>query len=188
MKCRLFNIDFYVSYLLVAVISIAVIMDTTYKISACFFSVFIHECGHLLSMRFLSIKPKSISLRLFEFAINADTHTYDLPDAVITLSGPLFNLLFALVFYPFSNALCVSNLAIGLFNLLPLDTFDGGHALLILLTKRFTFDMSQKIIKVLSFVLLLPLFFVSIVVLIYSKYNYSLLLICLYLLTILFVK
>ncbi len=188
MRCKIFGIRFCASFVTVAVLSVAFILDTSYKIGACFLCALIHECGHLFAMRLFHIKPKSITLRFFEFVIDANTHTYDFSDMVITLFGPIFNLVFSLIFYPFSQTLSVTNLLIGLFNLLPFDTFDGGHALIILLTKKFSFEISCRIIKVVTFILLVPLFFVGIMVLFYSRYNYSLLLISLYLLTILFVK
>ena len=188
MRFRLFSVDFYFPFLVVALMSTVMILDTTFKVCACLVSAIIHETGHLIAMCLFSIKPKSITLKAFDIVIDADISNSFWSDLTVTLSGPLFNLLFSLAFFPVSKLLSLANICIGIFNLLPIQTFDGGHALTLLLCSRFSAHTSEKIIKVITFLFLVPFFFVGIMVLFYSKYNNSLLLISLYLVAILFTK
>ncbi|MBQ2971372.1 MAG: hypothetical protein IJE16_02350 [Ruminococcus sp.] len=188
MKSELSGVKFEVSFLTVALMSIVIIIDTSNKVLLCFLCALIHEGGHLLSMFIFSVKPRGIKLRLFDIVIDADSGKSFFADLVITLSGPLLNLLFAFVFYYIDYTMFVMNLLLGVFNLLPLESFDGGHALYLLLCRKFSVFTSLLIIRVLTFVLLVPMFILGVLVLFSSKYNYSLLLIALYLLAILFLK
>lgn len=188
MKTEISGITVEASFLTVAFMSIVLILDTSNKVLFCFLCALIHESGHLLSMLMFSIKPNSIKLRAFDIVIDADCDRDFLSDLIITLSGPLFNFLSAFVFYFTNETLCIVSLMLGVFNLLPLESFDGGHALSLLLYRKFSLRTVQLIIKVLTFVFLLPMFLLGVLVLFYSKYNYSLLLIAIYLLAVLFLK
>ncbi len=168
--------------------SLVLLIDSTFKICACFISAIIHETGHLIAMACFGIKPKSITLHAFDISIDADAPKSEFQDMIITLSGPLINFVFSIIFIGFSMTMCVSNLVIGIFNLLPIDTFDGGHALTLLLNRRLSLYATNLIIKALTFIFLIPFLFFGVMMLFYSKYNYSLLLISLYLLAILFTK
>ncbi len=168
--------------------SAVLVLDVSGKVFMCFLCAVIHECGHLFAMSLFSIKPQSVTLRLFDIVIDADIDKSFLADLVITLSGPILNFLTAILFYFISYPMFVISVFIGAFNLLPLETFDGGHALKLMLSKKLSYVAVRRVLKTLTFILLLPLFFVGILVLFYSKYNYSLLLISLYLLAILFIK
>ncbi len=188
MKAKLFGVTFEASFLTVALMSAVLILDVSGKVFMCFLCAIIHECGHLFAMSLFLIKPKSVTLRLFDIVIDADIDKSFLADLVITLSGPILNFLTAIPFYFISYPMFVISVFIGAFNLLPLETFDGGHALKLMLSKKLNAVAVRRVLKILTFILLLPLFFVGILVLFYSKYNYSLLLISLYLLAILFIK
>lgn len=188
MRFSIRGVSFELSFLAVAAMSATLVLDTSGRICACFIAAIIHECGHLLAMRCFCIKPQSIKLRIFDIAIEAHGQRPFSKDLIITIAGPLANFVFAFVFYFFSDMLFVSNLVIGLFNLLPVDTFDGGHALSLLLCKKLSAESSRRILKALTFLLLVPTFILGILVLLRSKYNYSLLLISLYLLVVLFLK
>ena len=188
MKFCFRGVRFELSFIAVAAMSLVLILDTTGKVVACFISAFIHECGHLLAMYCFKVKPQCVSLRVFDVAIVASGDRPLVADLFITLAGPVINFLSAFVFYYFSPMLFVSSVVIGLFNLLPIETFDGGHALQILLSRRFEPKVCIYILKILTLLLLIPCLTFGILMLFYSKYNYSLLLISLYLLAVLFLK
>ena len=188
MRFKFAGVEFSAHFLVVALMSFAVITDTSEMVCICILSAVLHECGHLCAMFFFGIKPKRITLRAFDIAIDAKTDKSILADIIITLCGPLSNLLFALVFVCFSKRLFYSNIVIGLFNLIPVKTFDGGHALHLFLMQFLSEKYADIVIGFITFVLLIPLFIIGILVLFESRYNYSLLFISLYLAAILFMK
>lgn len=188
MKSKIFGVTFEASFLTVALMSIVLILDVSGKVFMCFLCALLHECGHLLAMTAFSVKPKAIKLRLFDIVIDADIGKSYFADFIITISGPLFNFLTAFLFYFVSYPMFVISVFIGLFNLLPIESFDGGHALSLLLSKKLAVLAVRRVLKILTFIFLVPLFLIGVLVLFYSKYNYSLLLISLYLLAILFLK
>lgn len=188
MKVRLFGVSIEASFLTVALMSVVIILDTSSKIFMCFICAIIHECGHLFAMAMFSIKPESIKLRVFDIVIDAKTDKSSLSDLIITLSGPLVNLTTAVLFYYVSYPMFIISVFMGVFNLLPIESFDGGHALAVLLSKKLSVVAVRSIIKIFTFLLLVPIFIAGVLVLFYSKYNYSLLFISLYLLAILFLK
>lgn len=188
MKFKLCSVLFELQFLVVAVMSMVLILDSSNRFLCCFISALIHECGHLIAMCICHIKPSAIRLRLFDIVIESDTMRDQSADFFITLAGPAVNLLCACVFYYISKTLFISNLVIGLFNLLPVLTFDGGHAVEIILSQRFSVRTCNIVLKSLTFIVLLPMFTMGVMVLFESTYNYSLLLISLYLVAILFLR
>lgn len=188
MKFKVFSTLVDIPFLVVSVMSAVLIVDKSGNFALCFMCALIHECGHLFAMFCFKERPQCIRLRLFDFVIVSNTDREVATDMIITLSGPVFNLLSAFFFYFVSRRFSVFNLVFGVFNLLPLLTFDGGHALMLFLYKKFRVKTTETIIKVLTFIFLIPAFCIGVLVLFYSKYNYSLLLISLYLLAVLFLK
>lgn len=188
MKFNIGRIRFVVPYPVVAVMSCAILLDKDHRIPLCFLSAVVHELGHLAAMYAFSIAVKEIRLGLFDVLIAADGDRGFLPDMLITASGPFANLLFGVLFIKLCKPLFYINLCISIFNLLPLETFDGGHMLKLLLERRFSPVVCDRVIMIFSLVFLVPFILIGTLVLIYSKYNYSLLLIGSYLLAVLYLK
>lgn len=188
MKFNAFGVCFEFSFIAVALLSLVLLLDKSGKVAMCIMSAFIHECGHITALMINRVKIKSIRLRTFDILIDASKRESFLCDFTVTLFGPVFNLIFALIFFKVYYPFFVSNVVLAVFNLLPLETFDGGHALKLILNRFFSYKTVNTVLLVLSLLLLIPMLLLGILVLFYSKYNYSLLLIALYLLAILFIK
>ena len=82
----------------------------------------------------------------------------------------------------------IVNLLTGLFNLLPVSNLDGGQAIYLILTQKFTDKTANRIIDVLTVLLIFPISIAGFIVLLNSKYNFSLLLISVYLIITLIIK
>lgn len=188
MKFEICGIKFSAHFLVVSLMALCIISDTSLAVCVCFLSAVFHECGHLLAMLLCRIKPRSITLRAFDIVIDAQINKSFWADVFITLSGPFLNFIFALIFMDISKRIFYSNLVIGIFNLLPVKSFDGGHALYVFLARFMSEKCADIILKVITFIFLLVFFVFSILLLFECKYNYSLLLISLYLTAILFIK
>lgn len=81
---------------------------------------------------------------------------------LIFLSGPIFNFIFAIIFfkmeifYEFSFYMFYTNLLLGCINLLPILPLDGGNILDCILEDRFNFEIARKISLIVSkFVIIL---------------------------------
>ena len=75
----------------------------------------------------------------------------------------------------------ISNLSVGMFNLLPVLSLDGGQLIFIILRQRVGADKAEKIVDIITFITIFPLAVLGFIVLFESKYNFSLLFVCVYL-------
>ncbi len=199
MKFNAFGVKLIIKYPAIAVICLA--MFTSYKddllIPLCLLSSVIHEAGHLLFIcRFVG-KPDSIIINPGEIKINSNlsgvSYTQDI---IITLAGVAFNFFTSVLSYLlylmfsaelfFDFALC--NVCIGTFNLLPVKTFDGGQLLYNFLLRKLSAGTSDKIINIITMLIVIPLATVAFYVLLTSKFNYTLLIVAIYAISIIISK
>ena len=182
-KCRI-----TVGYTAAAALTAVLLLDRESRIVLCIAAAALHELGHLGMMAALGVRVRAIDLRVFDIRISADSPQRLRDDLCITLAGPAVNLLLAAALVPFGSFFGEANLALGSFNLLPVVSLDGGRALYLLLRRRHEPRLCSRAVKILSFLILLPLMTAGIYTLLQSGYNYSLLAVSLYLLAVLFLK
>lgn len=196
MTFKLFGFSIRLSYPLICAVTVLIVLDKTGTAFASCFSAFLHELGHLITLTIFSANNKDIILNLFNANIKSNSVKLTIgQEIMVSLSGPIINLTFFLIsfalfyFFPYNSIkmFMISNLVLFLFNSLPIDTLDGGNALYLFLTKLFSLEMACKIITIVSFIFLVPLSIVGFYLLIQTRYNFTLLLICTYLIaTIIF--
>ncbi|MEE0251931.1 MAG: hypothetical protein UEE41_00860, partial [Acutalibacteraceae bacterium] len=80
------------------------------------------------------------------------------------------------------------NSTIAWFNMLPVEALDGGQALYALLCNKFSPKTSETVVAVVSFFALLPVAIVGFIMLLQSKYNFTLFFISIYLMVLLVLK
>lgn len=98
-------------------------------------SALCHELGHLGALRLAGAGVERFRLTAFGAEIQADTRYLPYGREILcTLAGPAVNLLLALVLARVAGdyMLAGANLLLGLFNLLPMASLDGGRALFLL--------------------------------------------------------
>ena len=162
--------------------------STGYLLSFC--AVLLHELGHLSAMFICKNLPDGLAISAFDIKIikyNRYRQSF-CKDIFITSAGVLINFILFVIFYKFLINFAFVNLFVGIFNLLPASNLDGGQLLLLLLSKQFAWDTSQKIVDIITFALSFPLFLLGSLVLFNSKYNFSLLIISVYLILSIFFK
>ena len=198
MTFKIGQIYFELSYPLVALMTLVIIFDTSMSVMICFVSVVCHESGHILALHHYGAYPRRIKLTLFDIAIlDRQKITRKCKDElIISLAGVTVNFILAIISYFFLTIMpnyyiqvfFDTNMTLGLFNLLPIDSLDGGQALLIILENHFSPAKADLILEVISFIILLPVLIMGFLVLLQSKYNFTLLLTALYLITIILIK
>ncbi len=157
----------------------------------------LHELGHLGCMTLFGVPPREVRLNPFGIDIveQDDSGRSYGKDSLIALAGPAINLLAWLTGWGIQQGLgadigewMLANLAIGLMNLMPVESLDGGQALYAALCIRWSEETSAKIVVAVSFVTLIPLATTGFFLLLQSHYNFSLLLISVYLIFLLLWK
>ena len=188
MRFRPGSLTVFVGYELAAALTAVLILDREDRFICCFMSAALHELGHLIMLRLFRVPVRGISLRLFDVRIDADSPPTFTADVWVTLGGVMMNFAAAAVFIPFGSFFGYASLAMGCFNSLPVMSLDGGHILCLILSRRLSARVCDAVLKVVSFIIILPLMTAGIYILFQSGYNYSLLFVSLYLLTILLLK
>ena len=95
-------------------------------------SALCHELGHLTALALVKAKIERVRLTAFGAEIRADTRYLPYGREILcTLAGPAVNLILAVVLARVAGEylLAGANLFLGVFNLLPLPSLDGGRAL-----------------------------------------------------------
>ena len=182
MKLRLGELDICVGYEAVAAMTAALLLDRENRIICCFAAALLHELGHILMMKRYHIRIRGLRLRLFDVLIEADEPPTFWADIAVTSGGVCMNLLCAVLLTPLSIKLGAPHIFLGAFNLLPILSLDGGHLLELCLMRRVSQRISQTVLRITTFISILPLMTAGILFLLRSRYNYSLLAISLYLL------
>lgn len=188
MKLRIAGIEYHIGYEAAAAMTAVLLLDRENRVIGCLLAALIHELGHALMMRLCRVRVRCVRLRLFDVLIEAEDASSSFQDILITLGGPAANFLFAAALCPFSPKLGLPHLALGVFNLLPVMSLDGGHLLGVWLSRHVSVRTLDIILRATTFLIMLPLMTAGLYILFNSSYNYSLLAVALYLTAILFFK
>lgn len=158
-------------------------------------SAVLHELGHLLCMRFFGYSVKTINFG----CLNTDIISCQFEDKksiLIFLSGSFINfslaVIFGVLFFIYKTSLfkiiAYQNIGLGAFNLLPISNLDGGQIFYTFLKKKLDEFSALKVLNVVSFTFIVPVFILGFYVLINSKYNFSLFILSLYLISYILFK
>lgn len=182
------------SYFFFTLVALLLLFDRSGVAVAGLMAAALHECSHLGMMYAFKSLPEEIRFNVFGIDIvrNSRPDRGYWKDAAVSLSGPGANLLAAGLFYSFHSTadknLILANFTLFLFNILPIEPLDGGQALYALLCLRWEPVAAGRAVEVVSFLLLAPLSAVGFLALFHSPGNYTLLLVCVYLMCLLVFK
>ncbi len=183
-----------VSFFFLAVLAVLLLNDKSGMASAGAAAALLHECAHLAVMRALNCMPTEIRFTAFGIDIQKPCtvgRTYG-RDAIISLAGPAANLAAAVITYITGGCnaryFFAANVLFFVFNILPIEPLDGGQALYAFLCIKAKPYTAQKIVAVISFFVLVPLAAYSFLILLRSGWNFSLFLVCCYLMAVLLLK
>jgi stage IV sporulation protein FB len=142
-----------------------------------------HEGGHLLVLSLFHAMPEEVALQPFGVLMREKRGLAPswVRDCLVSLGGPMMNLLFWAVLRGFWPELAAAQLVLGVFQLLPIVSLDGGRALESLLSRRFSGKELERLGMVISLLFLVPMAVMGFWLLLSSRYNFSLLLVSVYL-------
>lgn len=140
-------------------------------------SALLHESGHLAAMLIIPRqKPKAISITPFGLKIqNNSMAEFACGRVIVLAAGSVVNFILAACLFRLSPQLAAMNLILGFMNLLPVESFDGGGILKIILNFFMSEKTSEIAVTIVSLIILTVLAFVGIYILFRTKYNFTLL-------------
>lgn len=187
------KIKVHISNFLFPVIPLMYICGFPIQYLVVFFSIFLHELGHIAAA-FLK-GGRLISIKVLPIGVNAEIDTMNCSAAgliILHSAGPILNLVLSAAgrFIFFQNksdislidTFCNVNLYLAVFNLIPVYPLDGCRLLQSVLYERIGIFLSARYIKCMTVISSVIFIFSGIYQLLYLKGNPSLLFIGVYML------
>ena len=198
MRITLKKIKISFDYITVAFVCGAMVLCQDSRYIIAIICTALHEMGHIAVMLRYGCEKVDIRVNLFNIAI-ADKQRGMRPyrhDIAIICAGPLVNFLTFAIFKMLHNLCPVDflynvamiSLALGIFNMLPMESTDGGQLVYILLCRRFSPRVSQIVMTSITLILLIPIAFAGFIILLSSEYNYTLLFAAMYIIALVVMK
>lgn len=171
----------YIHFTTIFLFIIGYLNRTLEIISISYISVLLHEIAHLIAAILIGLLPSHIIL--FPFGVNLklkNSLVYSLADEILLyLSGPFVNILLALLSIPFISysrywsVFYYNNIGLFIFNLLPILPMDGGVIIKKILSQKIGSRNAEKILKVISTLLIICLICFEGYLIVKNKFNFS---------------
>lgn len=159
-----------------------------------FFSALLHELGHIIAMVLCGDSITSVKILPFGVDIKkAPRLSSYKQDIIVTGAGIFVNIicLVTCIFLPKNKAVdifAISNLLLMFINILPIKSLDGGQLLEKFLLLKYDSETAERVTDITSFIFILILGSFAIWLLFSTSYNFTLLLMCVYLFCGIFIK
>lgn len=179
-RCRL-------SFLFPATVIVLLWFDPVGTTVLCLLASLIHELGHLTAMLCLRDRPACVTLGVFGMRIErrpTQRLSYGSLCAV-SLAGPLANVVCAVVL---SGEAATVHTVLAVLHLLPVTSLDGGEALYALLCCRLSEERAERVLLICSVTVIVPLTVAGVYLLFGGGYNYTLLMLAIYLILRMFLR
>ncbi len=191
MVFRVCGIKVEITFLFVAFITFVISLKAPANLLITIASSLFHEMGHLLMMILVGNKPKRIKFEIVGMNIIRDDNfgISTKREIAISLGGPVMNFIIVIISciilclyesYIILTCACI-NLILMTFNLLPIKSLDGGAILYFLLSQHFENALCRKILKITSILFIAIIYLWALYVFVITKYNFSLIIIAIFL-------
>lgn len=181
-----------------ALVAFLLLADPSGTAACGILAALLHELGHLCAMHLERRPVEAVRLTAFGAEIRAQAcEGAYWRDACVFLAGPAVNLaLFAVLSVhaeafaqlQMLHAFAAANGLLGICNLLPVEPLDGGQALFCALQVKLPRAKVVRVVQVTSFLTIVPLAVVGLLTLFHSRWNFTWLLMAVYLLFLLMCK
>lgn len=188
MRFDILGCEVRISPLFTAAVTALLICDKTGIIPVIILAVLVHECGHIFAMHIVKNPPKRAEFLPFALEITPRSAYSSVTGRIfVSAAGIAANLCLGAVSYfvyrvtgnLWAVAVCSANIAVSLFNLLPLSNLDGGEVLSAVCA-GFLSERAVHTIKTVSSVLFLVLLVLFGAYFFIVNKNPTLLIFCLY--------
>lgn len=172
------------SFYFLLIISFILVTDQS-KIAKYFvLSILIHELGHLIFILYYKIKIDKISFKIYGINIKIEDERYlkNYKDIILLLGGSLANFLAAIItclFLSDQDVFIMTNLILGVFNLFPVDSLDGGKMINIILFSFLPMNIAYNIILILNIIFIAVFSVINFLFIIHGSFNLTLTILCL---------
>lgn len=166
-----------------AVLLLLLSLDDTDVPLWCLLACALHEGGHLAVLLLFHEKPAAVTVGLWGIRIErrGGVSLSYRQGIAVALAGPCVNWLCAALFRFVLPTFAAVHLALGALHLLPVEPLDGGQALKNTLCCFLSEPAAERVMLWVSAVVLFPLFCLGFYLLLLSGRNFTLLALCLYL-------
>ena len=139
MTFRIHNTVLTLRFGFFAVLAVLLTLDGGVHVLPALLAVAVHETGHILAAKLCGMQIKSVTFGALGIHMAGETASVgDFRRAVVSLAGPLANLLSFLLLLPLPRAYPAVQLTLFAFHVLPAVPLDGGTALYCLLRGTFS--------------------------------------------------
>ena len=179
------------SLLFPAMLVVLTVLDSSGMSVWCIVASVMHEMGHFAALLAFNARPAIINVGIFGIRVEQapQTSLSYRQNRIVSLAGPLVNLITFLVLTATGGIkAAMVHAVLAFFNLLPVESRDGGQALYCSLAMYMDAARAEQVVTAVSVFTVLPLAAAGFYILIVSGYNFSLLAVCLYLCLLLLFK
>jgi stage IV sporulation protein FB len=190
------RVDIHLSNLVFAAVPLLLVTGFGMEYLVAYASIALHELGHIAVARIRGYRLERINFTFVGLSAVIDEAGLSKHDSFLIFSaGPAINILLAALLYGFAgfeqplsilNFSFYSNICLAAFNLIPAIPLDGGRILRELLAGRIGYISAGKSLRKLAFVLSTAFIALGAYQLAYNRSNFSLLVIGLYIMVLLF--
>ncbi len=149
------------------------------------FAAVLHELGHIFAARIRGTKLSCLNIGILGARLSMPNGICSYTDEIIICAaGPVVNLSSAYIMYLINTRFdthneiigifIIASLCLGILNLLPIKTFDGGRILSAFISKLSNIEKAEMTVNFLSFIFLFILWSMSVYLLLRTSSSLSL--------------